>query len=63
MAVHPDPSPTDLDFTPLRALAAEHPISFYGVRAREILGWSPVIQLEQGLNKTIAYFDALLAEA
>lgn len=24
--------------------------------ARELLGWEPVIQLEQGLEATIAYF-------
>jgi UDP-glucuronate decarboxylase len=28
--------------------------------AREILGWEPKIDLENGLKKTIAYFEALL---
>ena len=26
--------------------------------AREVLGWEPKVQLEEGLKKTIAYFDA-----
>ncbi len=30
--------------------------------ARSKLGWEPEIQLEQGLEKTIAYFQSLLAE-
>lgn len=30
--------------------------------AKETLGWEPKIQLEEGLKKTIAYFDALLRE-
>ena len=30
--------------------------------AREQLGWEPKVQLQQGLQKTIAYFDALLRE-
>jgi UDP-glucuronate decarboxylase len=30
-------------------------------RARALLGWEPTIALEQGLGKTIAYFDDLLA--
>ena len=29
--------------------------------AREKLGWEPTIQLEEGLKRTIAYFDELLA--
>jgi len=29
--------------------------------ARELLGWQPRIQLEEGLKKTIAYFETLLA--
>ena len=29
--------------------------------AREMLGWTPQVALEQGLQRTIAYFDALLA--
>ena len=29
--------------------------------ARERLGWQPKVALEQGLERTIAYFDALLA--
>lgn len=32
-------------------------------RARELLGWSPTIQLREGLSRTIAYFDNLLSEA
>ncbi|MDA0977603.1 MAG: SDR family oxidoreductase [Proteobacteria bacterium] len=32
-------------------------------RAREQLGWSPVIQLEEGLRHTIAYFDDLLRQS
>ena len=31
--------------------------------AREQLGWEPKVQLQQGLQQTIAYFDALLREA
>lgn len=31
-------------------------------KAREILGWEPVTQLEEGLTKTIAYFDELFTE-
>ena len=30
-------------------------------RAKAMLGWEPTIALEQGLKKTIAYFDGLLA--
>jgi UDP-glucuronate decarboxylase len=29
-------------------------------KARAVLGWEPIIALEQGLEKTIAYFDGLL---
>lgn len=29
-------------------------------RARQLLGWEPVIPLRQGLSRTIAYFEALL---
>lgn len=29
-------------------------------QARELLGWEPKIQLEEGLNKTIPYFEACL---
>nr|MBC8363294.1 hypothetical protein [Candidatus Desulfatibia profunda] len=28
--------------------------------AREILGWEPRIQLEEGLKKTVAYFEEVL---
>lgn len=28
--------------------------------AREVLGWEPMVKLEEGLKSTIAYFDALL---
>ena len=31
--------------------------------AREKLGWEPTIELEQGLKKTIAYFDEKLRQA
>jgi UDP-glucuronate decarboxylase len=31
-------------------------------RARELLRWSPKVQLEEGLSRTITYFDALLSE-
>jgi UDP-glucuronate decarboxylase len=31
-------------------------------KAREILGWRPTTDLDAGLRKTIAYFDALLSE-
>jgi UDP-glucuronate decarboxylase len=31
-------------------------------RAFEMLGWHPTVMLEEGLVKTIAYFDALLAD-
>ncbi len=31
-------------------------------KAREILKWEPSIELRDGLSKTIAYFDALLAD-
>ncbi|MFO1418453.1 MAG: UDP-glucuronic acid decarboxylase family protein [Methylotetracoccus sp.] len=30
--------------------------------ARGVLGWEPTIQLEEGLRRTIAYFDDLLAD-
>ena len=30
-------------------------------RARELLGWQPTVSLEEGLKRTIGYFDALLA--
>ena len=29
-------------------------------RAREVLGWSPEVQLEEGLKKTIAYFEKMV---
>ncbi len=31
-------------------------------KAKEILGWQPTVKLREGLQKTIAYFDAYLAE-
>jgi UDP-glucuronate decarboxylase len=31
-------------------------------RAHETLGWTPRVQLKEGLKKTIAYFDRMLAE-
>jgi UDP-glucuronate decarboxylase len=31
--------------------------------AREAIGWTPQVQLEEGLEKTIAYFDRLLGDA
>ena len=30
-------------------------------RAREVLGWSPVVGLEDGLQRTIDYFETLLS--
>jgi UDP-glucuronate decarboxylase len=30
-------------------------------RARETLGWEPTIPLEEGLRRTIEYFERLLA--
>ncbi len=30
-------------------------------RARELLNWQPAVQLEEGLTRTIAYFDRLLS--
>jgi len=32
-------------------------------RARQILHWAPTVPLEEGLTKTIAYFDGLLSNA
>jgi UDP-glucuronate decarboxylase len=29
-------------------------------KARELLGWEPTVQLREGLEDTIAYFDQLL---
>src|SRR5581483_6183935 len=31
-------------------------------RARELLGWQPHVQLQDGLTRTIEYFDALLSD-
>jgi UDP-glucuronate decarboxylase len=31
-------------------------------RAREKLGWEPTVPLEKGLERTVAYFKALLPE-
>lgn len=31
-------------------------------RARELLGWEPTVQLREGLERTIAYFDEALSE-
>lgn len=30
--------------------------------AREALGWQPIVSLDEGLTKTIAYFDKLLTD-
>jgi UDP-glucuronate decarboxylase len=30
-------------------------------RAKQLLHWSPKVQLEDGLKRTIAYFDAVLS--
>jgi UDP-glucuronate decarboxylase len=32
-------------------------------RAKEVLGWQPTVPLEEGLGKTIAYFDRLLSSS
>jgi UDP-glucuronate decarboxylase len=32
-------------------------------RAKSLLNWTPKVQLEDGLKRTIAYFDALLADS
>jgi UDP-glucuronate decarboxylase len=32
-------------------------------KAKEFLGWEPKIQLRQGLEKTVGYFDKLLSES
>jgi UDP-glucuronate decarboxylase len=29
-------------------------------KAREILGWNPTIKLEEGLSKTINYFNSII---
>jgi UDP-glucuronate decarboxylase len=31
-------------------------------KAKAVLGWQPSVPLEQGLGKTIAYFDKLLSD-
>jgi UDP-glucuronate decarboxylase len=31
--------------------------------AKRVLGWEPKVQLEEGLKRTIAYFDKVLTEA
>ena len=31
-------------------------------KAREVLGWQPTVSLEEGLRRTVAYFDALLRD-
>ena len=31
-------------------------------KAQALLGWHPTIQLEEGVRRTIAYFDELLKE-
>jgi UDP-glucuronate decarboxylase len=31
-------------------------------KAKQILDWTPVVDLKAGLSRTIAYFDRLLAE-
>ena len=30
--------------------------------AEKLLGWRPAINLDEGLNRTVAYFEALLRE-
>ena len=32
-------------------------------KARELIGWEPAVDLEQGLKRTISYFDSLLTRA
>ena len=31
-------------------------------KARELLGWEPTVQLREGLQRTIAYFEGLIRE-
>jgi UDP-glucuronate decarboxylase len=31
-------------------------------RAKKLLGWAPEVPLEEGLKRTIAYFDRLLSD-
>jgi UDP-glucuronate decarboxylase len=31
-------------------------------KARELLGWTPTVELRDGLTKTIAYFDGMLSD-
>ena len=52
-------SKSKLDYKPL---PADDPVQRQPdiTLAKETLGWEPKIQLEEGLKKTIAYFDALL---
>lgn len=52
-------SSSKLDYKPL---PSDDPIQRQPniTMARERLGWEPTIQLEEGLRKTIPYFDALL---
>ena len=55
-------SKSKLDYQPL---PADDPVQRKPdiTLAKEKLGWEPKIQLEQGLKKTIAYFDALLKKS
>ena len=54
-------SPSRLQFLPL---PADDPMQRKPdiTRAREYLSWEPVVPLDDGLAKTIAYFDDLLSE-
>jgi UDP-glucuronate decarboxylase len=48
-----------------KALPADDPMQRQPdiTRARQILGWQPTISLDQGLERTVAYFRALIAAA
>jgi UDP-glucuronate decarboxylase len=54
-------SRSKLEFKPLPADDPKQRRPDIG-RARAVLGWEPKVQAEDGLKKTIAYFDSMLSE-